>query len=342
MSKSLVLHKTGRKPVFKLEERPTSAPGPGQLLVEVHTAGVNFADVLMAQGLYPDTPDLPAVPGYEIAGIVKETGEGCSIKPGERVVSMTYFGGYTDEMIIDENRVVRVPGNLSFEESASIPVNYVTAAIALIDMCRVREGDWVLIHSGAGGVGRLALQIAKSKGANTIATIGSDDKIDTVKQAGADYAVNYREKDFRSETQQITGGRGVDCILDPIGGRNLIRDFSCLVPSGRVVLFGLADIMKDGRPSRMGGLKAFVKSLRFSPMLLMNRNNGVFGLNVIKYFNPNGIERLMEHLKEGINLAAQGKIAPKIGGTYELRNADEALNALSSRKTVGKLILKCR
>jgi NADPH:quinone reductase-like Zn-dependent oxidoreductase len=342
MAKSLVLYKTGKKPVFKLEERKSGTPGADQLLVEVHAAGVNFADVLMAQGFYPDTPELPAVPGYEIAGIVKQAGKNCKMKKGERVASMTYFGGYTDEIIIPEGQAVKVPKNISFEEAASIPVNYVTAAISLIDMGRVREGDWVLIHSGAGGVGRLALQIAKSLGAVTIATVGSDAKMKTVREAGADYVLNYREKDFRTETQKITKGRGVDCILDPIGGRNLIRDFSCLVPSGRVILFGLADIMKEGKPSRIGGLKAFVKSLRFSPMLLMNRNNGVFGLNIIKYFSPNAIERLNEHLNEGMKLAGQGKIVPKIGGTFRLEDAPDALLELSSRKTVGKLILKCR
>ena len=342
MAKSLVLYKTGKKPVFKLEESKSGTPGSDQLLVDVSAAGVNFADVLMAQGLYPDTPELPVVPGYEIAGVVKQAGKNCKTKKGERIASMTYFGGYTDEIIIPEGQAVKIPKNISFEEAASIPVNYVTAAIALIDMGRVRKGDWVLVHSGAGGEGRLALQIAKSLGAITIATVGSDAKIKTVREAGADYVLNHREKDFRAETQRITKGRGVDCILDPIGGRNLIRDFSCLVPAGRVVLFGLADIMKEDKPSRIGGLKAFVKSLRFSPMLLMNRNSGVFGLNVIKYLNPNAIDRLNEHFNEGMKLAGQGKIVPMIGGTFRLEDAQDALTELSSRKTVGKLILRCR
>jgi NADPH:quinone reductase-like Zn-dependent oxidoreductase len=342
MRKSMVLHKTGRKPLFRLEENETVKPKGNDILIEVHTAGINFADVLMAQGLYPDAPELPSIPGYEIAGFVKETGKGTRFNKGDRVVALTYFGGYTDEIIIHEEQAILLPKTLTLEEAVTIPVNYVTAAIALIDMCRVREGDWVLVHGGAGGVGRLALQIAKTLGAKTIATVGSAVKFKTAKEAGADYVVNYREKDFRTEVQKITRGRGADCILDPIGGRNLIRDFGCLVPSGRVVLFGLADIMKEGKASRIGGLTAFVKSLRFSPMLLMNRNNGVFGLNVLKYFGTRAEERLQAHLREGIALAAKKKIIPLIGGSYKLEDAQCALIELASRKTVGKLILKCR
>lgn len=342
MGKAMVLHKTGKRPVFTLEEKTLGKLKGKDIIVDVHAAGINFADVLMSHGMYPDAPALPAIPGYEIAGVVREAGKGSRFKKGDHVASLTYFGGYTDEIILEDEQAIPIPKSLSFEEAASIPVNYVTAAIALVDMCRVREGDWVLVHGGAGGVGRLALQIAKSHGAKAIATVGSNGKFKTAKEAGADFVINYREKDFRAEVHKITGGRGADCILDPIGGRNLIRNFSCLVPSGRVVLFGLADIMKEGKGSRIGGLTAFVKSLRFSPMLLMNRNNGVFGLNVLKYFGTKAEERLREHLHEGMELAGKKKIVPLIGGNYKLEDVNCALYELASRKTVGKLILKCR
>ncbi len=342
MSKENVLIKSGKKFRFEMREKPEPELPENGIIVEVHAAGVNFADVMMSLGIYPDAPKLPAAPGYEVAGIVSEAGRKSEFKKGDRVGAFSHFGGYTDTIALQDKQVVKLPKSLPFEKAAAIPVNYSTAAVALLEMGRVKKDDWVLIHGGAGGVGSLAIQLAKLEKAKVIATVGSDAKFKAVKKLGADKAVNYREENFSEKALDITGRKGVDIILDPIGGRNLKKSFSCLALTGRVILFGLADAVKNGKASKPALIRAFLKSLKFSPMLLMNENHGIYGLNMVNFFGSPAEDMIRDILARGMKHAASGKLDVNIGGTYPLENAQDALRDLLSRKTRGKLILKCR
>jgi len=335
-----MLKKMGRRPRFDMAEIQTGPPAERQVAIEVKAAGVNFAEVLMVHGLYMDAPRTPFIPGYEVAGIVKEAGKKSGYKKGDRVAALTNFGGWAKEIVLDDKQVVKVPASISFAEAASIPVNYTTAAVALKEMCRIRKDDWVLVHGGAGGVGRMALQIAKATGAGTIATVGYDEKKKTAEEAGADHVINYRKESFVEQVNMITGNRGVDCILDPVGGKNLKKDSACLAPTGTIILFGLAAIFKNGRPSRFRLLRAFFRSLTHSPMLLMDKNQGIFGVNMLKFFGSSAEDIIQSHFKTGIESAAKKKIKPLIHKTYPLEEAPLALDELKGGKTVGKIILK--
>ncbi|MBN2135256.1 MAG: zinc-binding dehydrogenase [Acidobacteria bacterium] len=342
MAKRMLLTRMGKKPVIKTEIFEIKEVPSKSVHIAVSYAGVNFADVLMALGLYPDAPKPPAVPGYEIAGKVLQAGKGSIFKKGDSVAAFTKFGGYSDEVILSDDQVIKLPAAMDLKTAAAVPVNYTTAALALKSMARVRKDDWVLIHAGSGGVGTLAIQIAKTEGAKVITTVGSQVKIKTAKNNGADYVINYREQRFEEEVLKITNNRGVDIILDPIGGKILKKDFACLSDTGRVILFGLSDMLKNGKGSKLGLASSFFKSLAFSPMLLMNRNAGIFGLNMLEFFGSPREQVIKDYLSEGINAVAKGKIKINIGAEYNLEDVYQAHLDLLSRKTIGKSVLKCR
>lgn len=341
MPKEMKLIKAGSGFRFEMAEKAQGKlPMNGARLRVVH-AGVNFADVMMSLGAYPDAPKLPATPGYEIAGIVIEAGRKSAYKKGDRVAAFTHFGGYTDEVTLLDSQLVRLPRGLDMATAAAIPVNYATAALALHGMARVKKNDRVLIHGGGGGVGSLAVQIAKEAGAEVIATVGSDAKKRFVKSLGADNAVNYCKDEFDKNVLKITSGSGVDIILDPIGGKNLKRDFACLAQAGRVILFGITDTLKNGKADKLGLAKAFFRSLKFSPLLLMERNAGIYGLNMLEIFGSPAEDTISAYLDEGLKKAASGKLKVTIGGKYKLEEADKAVRDLLSRQMTGKLILEC-
>jgi NADPH2:quinone reductase len=342
MSKRMMLTHSGKKPIFHLQHVNPSRVNKDDVEVEVHYAGVNFADVMMSLGLYPDAPKLPEVPGYEIVGKVVNAPKNSKFKVGDNVTAFTIFGGYTDYAILKEKQIIKIPKGVDLKEAVAIPVNYTTAAVALKNMGRINQGDWVLIHGGAGGVGVMAIQIARNSGANVIATVSTEDKAKIAKKIGADFVINYQKEHFEERALEITKMQGVDIILDPIGGKILKKDFACLAPTGRVILFGLADILRNGKGSKVRLTKSFFKSLAFSPMLLMNRNAGIYGLNMLKFFGSNRETIIREHLKEGLSAIAKKQLKIIIGGEYDLEDVQRALTDLLTRKTIGKLILKCR
>lgn len=342
MPKSLVLIKSGRKPEFALQEQRARALQPHEIRVEVHYAGINFADVMMMLGMYPDAPKLPAAPGYEIAGVITEAGDEASLRPGDRVVGSTMFGGYTEEVVVPASNVVSLPDSVGLDAAVTLPVNYLTAAVALIDMCRVRTGDRVLVHGGAGGVGRMALHIAKAHGAETFATVSSNEKFEIAKEAGADYIINYKTQDFAAEINGITKDYGVDIILDPVGGKTFTHGTTCLTSGGRIVLFGLAAGVAGGKRSLWRLSRAFFRTLRFAPMPLMNHNIGVYGLNLRNYPNAFTRPRLIKYLQQAVQATAAGKLKTLVHRVYPLADGQQALEELASGTTVGKIILDCR
>lgn len=341
MPKSLVLLKAGSHAQFEFREQ-TFPPLPvTSARVQVHFAGINFADALMMLGMYPDAPKLPAAPGYEIAGVVTEAGSECKFKPGARVAGMTIFGGYAEEVIVEASQLAAVPDGVTLEEAVSLPVNYMTAAVALHDMARIRAGDRVLVHGGAGGVGRMALQIAKQEGAETYATVSTPEKFEVAKEAGADYIINYKTQSFPDEIRGITKGKGIDIVLDPVGGKNLYLDAKCLAPGGTIILFGLAGAVTKKKKSTLNLVKAFMRSLGLSPMLLMNRNIGIYGLNLLKYSKPQTAAALANYLRTALASLASGELKALVSRTYPLAEAKDALEFILSGKSTGKLVLRC-
>src|SRR5881409_1061597 len=237
--RSVWITRTGPPEVLEVRDGPDPVPGPGQVLVRVRASGVNFADVSARLGLYPDAPPRPCVVGYEVAGTVERLGPGADgvLAAGRRVVALTRFGGYAEAVAVPTAQIFPLRDAMSFEEAAAIPVNYLTAVLMLRHFGNVKRGERVLVHAAAGGVGMAAIQLCRIAGAEVIGT-ASAAKHAQLREAGVAHAIDYRTQDFESEVRRVTGGRGVDIVLDATGAFR--KSYRTLAPLGRLVCFGLS------------------------------------------------------------------------------------------------------
>ena len=235
-----VIQRHGPPDVFAMRDVPVPEPGTGELRIRVRASGVNFADILARMGLYPDAPPPPLVVGYEVSGHVDRLGEGViGMSEGDQVVALTRFGGYSESVVVPATLTYRVPPDLSDAEAAAFPVNYLTAALALYRMAALNAGDVVLIHNAGGGVGIAATQLARLRRATVIGT-ASAFKHAALRSFGVEHAIDHQHANIAHEVMKITKGRGVDVILDPIGGRSFQSSYRMLAPLGRLILLGLS------------------------------------------------------------------------------------------------------
>lgn len=245
----VVIPRYGSPDVLTLHEAPDPVPREREVRIVVSAAGVNFADILARLGLYPDAPKPPVVVGYEVSGIVDAIGPGVTThRAGDRVVALTRFGGYADRAVVPDVFAFPVPAGLSDLEAAAIPVNYLTALIALYRMANLAAADTVLIHGAGGGVGIAATQLARMRGATVIGT-ASAAKHAAIAAQGVQHAIDYRTADVAAEVSRLTNGRGVDVVLDPIGGRSFAESYRLLAPLGRLVIYGVSSIAPGERRS---------------------------------------------------------------------------------------------
>ncbi len=329
--------KIGGPEVLELRDAPDPTPGPGQVRIRVAAAGVNFADVLARMGLYPDAPKLPAVVGYEVAGTIDAVGEGVTnLAPGARVLSLTRFGGYSDMVVVPAVQVAPVPEGLSFEKAAAIPVTYLTAWLMLIHLGNLRRGERVLIHAAAGGVGQAAVQLAKWRGAEIFGT-ASPGKHARLREAGVAHPIDYTSQDFEAEVKRTTGGRGVDLIIDAVGGESFRKSYRSLAPLGRLFLFGVSSMAPGEKRSLVAAARGLISMPAFRPIGLMNDNRGVFGVNLGHLWDRAG--ELKEMLVEILKLVEAGQLDPIVDATYPFDRAAEAHRHLQSRKNFGKVLL---
>ena len=330
---AVFIEKFGGPEVLRLRSVPCLDPREGEIRVAVKAAGVNFADLMMRMGLYPEAPKPPFVPGYEIAGTVLKVGSGVvNVKPGDRVVAGMQFGGYVTEVVINAQTARLIPPRISEIEAAAIPVNFLTAAIALEDMARVRVGDRVLVQNAAGGVGVAALQLACLAGAEVTGLVGSEAKKKTVLELGGPGARAFTYAEFAENRDRF------DVILDPAGGETLKRNIARLSPTGRIVNFGVATMVSGSRRSIPRTVAALLKTPILTPFRLMMSNTGVFGLNLLKIFQQDpelasrALDRMLAHV-------AAGRLRPIVGKTFPLAQAGEAQEYLRSRANIGKVVL---
>ncbi len=340
--KAVVLTGTGGYDVLQVQERPDPPVGPGEVRIAVKAAGINFADTMARVGLYPDAPKPPCVLGYEVAGEVESVGDGVSeFKVGDRVVGGTRFGGQAELVTVPEVQAFALPADLSFEQGAAIPVNYGTAYAALIMMGSLRKGDRVLIHAAAGGVGISATQIARNVGAEIFGT-ASPSKHEAIRAQGVDHPIDYRAQDFEAETMRITGGEGVDLVIDALGPTSFRKDYRLLRSGGRLVMYGLSEGTKDGKRD----ILAMLKSLASMPtatmpwwksLLIMNENKGVFGLNMLKWWDAEGnLDRVLDPLTEDLEA---GRLQPVVAEAFPFDRAGDAHKFIAERRNVGKVVL---
>ncbi len=332
-----VIPRHGPPDVFEMRESADPVPGDGQLRVRVRAAGVNFSDILGRLGLYPDAPKPPFVAGYEVAGHVDGTGRDVTgFGDGDRVVAITPFGGYTDTIVIAAEHAYHVPDALSDAEAAAFPVNYLTAAVALYRMAALSSGETVLIHNAGGGVGIAATQLARLRRATVIGT-ASPHKHAALRTFGVEHAIDYRIANVPDEVRKLTRGRGVDVILDPIGGHSFLASYRMLAPLGRLVIFGLSAAAPGERRNLWKAFRAWSSLPRFNPMSMINRNRGVFGLHIGHLWEERKqLAPLMEMLLSELRA---GRLKPVVARTFPLDRAADAHRYIQSRQNIGKVVL---
>ncbi len=319
---------------LRLEERPTPAPGPGQILVAVEAIGVNFSDILSRRGLNPEAPPLPYVPGYEAAGRVAAVGRNVtSVKAGDAVTTLLTRGGYADHVLAGEESVFHRPHGMSAEIGAALPVQALTAWFALFETGTVRPGDRVLVHAAAGGVGSLAVQMALNAGATVFGTAGSAEKIQHLAAAGVQHPIHYAERDYADEVRRITNGEGVDIVLDSLGGSHIARGMKLLRTGGRLATFGYA----AQTSGRLGMILGFLSMKMLSSALLLRDSHGITGINMLKLGgDPRKIRTRMEDV---FDLWSEDVLKPHVGARFPLEDAARAHEAVEGRAVTGKVLL---
>lgn len=335
--RAIVTTRNGDVGVMKVETRPDPAPGRGEVLVRVKAAGLNFADILARQGLYPDAPPKPCVMGYEVSGTIEAVGEGVPQDPiGKPVFALTRFGGQAELVAVPLTQVFEKPDQLSFEQAAAIPVNYLTAWALLVTMGGLKKGEAVLIHNAGGGVGLAALDIAKHLGAKTYGT-ASASKHEFLKSRGLDHSIDYRNQDWLAELRNLTENRGVELVIDPLGGSSWKKSYRALRSTGRMGVFGMSTASANGILGKLRALKALAQTPRFNPLSLMNRNRGVFGLNLGHLWGE--AEKIADWTEEIMRGVAEGWIQPHVDRAFPFAQVAEAHRYIEARKNIGKVML---
>ena len=340
--RAVVITRHGGPDVLRVEERPDPAVNAGEVRIAVRASGINFADLMARSGVYPDAPKPPSVVGYEVAGEVESVGDGVEgYAVGDRVVAGTRFGGYAELVSVPvEGQVLRLPDSLSFEQGAAIPVNYATAYAGFVIMGGIRKGDRVLIHAAAGGVGIAATQVAKDVGAEIFGT-ASASKHDAIRGQGVHHAIDYRSTDFADEVMKITNGEGIDVVMDAVGPSSFKRSYSVLRQGGRLIMFGLSEVQTGEKRDLPAVLKGLVRMPMatmpwWKSLSVMNENKGVFGLNMLSWWDREGLARALEPLEAGV---ASGAYVPVVAEAFPFDRAADAHRFIGEGKNVGKVVL---
>ena len=335
--RQIVIPKYGSVSVFRIEEKPDPQPGKDEVLIRVKASGINFADILARRGLYPDAPKLPMVVGYEVSGVVESVGEGADENlKGREVLAMTRFHGYSDAVAVPVTQIFEKPNSLSFEQVAALPVNYLTAYQLLITMGALKKEESVLIHNAGGGVGLAALDIAKKIGATTYGT-ASFGKHDFLKQRGLDHAIDYRTKDWLQKLKELTNGKGVELVIDPLGGTSWKKSYRALRATGRLGMFGISTATESGLGAKLSLLKVALQMPWFNPIGLMNTNKSAFGVNLGQMWGEaKKISRWMQEILDGVE---EGWVQPRVDKVFPFGKAGEAHAYIEARKNIGKVVL---
>ena len=306
-----------------VEEVPSPAAGKGEVRIDVHAAAVNFPDLLIIQNKYQFKPPLPFSPGGEVAGVVREVGAGVTaIKPGDRVLATTMWGGFAEEVAVDESRVAPIPDAMDFATAAAFFMAYGTSHHALVDRAHLKAGETLVVLGAAGGVGLAAVEIGKVLGARVIACASADDKLEVCKEHGADEVINYAREDLKERMKELTRGSGADVVYDPVGGQLSEAALRSTAWEGRFLVVGFA-----------GG---DIPRIPLNLVLLK-------GCQIVGVFWGSFIAREPEknraNLAELVRWFEEKKIRPHISETFPLERAADALNAMAARKVKGKVVL---
>jgi len=317
------VHAWGEPETMSLEEIEKPAPGPDQVRIRNHAAGLNFFDILQVQGKYQIKPPFPFTPGAEVAGVVDAVGAGVSkFAVGDRVLSITHGGGMAEYSLGRAGMTFTIPDGMDFPEAAAFPIVYHTSIFALRERARLRAGEWLLVHAGASGVGMSAIQLGRAFDARVMATAGSVEKLEFARSLGAEQVINYSDAGWVDQVKQLTGGRGADVIYDPVGGDIFDLSTKCLASGGRLLVIGFA----SGRIPTIAANRILIKDIAIVGALW-----GTYAAAHPEYMG--------EAQRALAELYAKGAIAPPKPASYRLDQAPAALRDLANRKILGKAAL---
>lgn len=339
--RAVVLTGTGGPERMEVGRRPDPVPGAGEVRVAVRAAGVNFADLLARRGLYPDAPATPCVLGYEYAGDVDRLGDGVEgIEIGQPVFGPVMFGGQAELVVVPAEQAMPLPEGFGYAEAAALPVTYCTAIAALVVIGGLREGQRVLIHAAAGGVGTAATQIARDIGAEIFGT-ASAAKHEAIRAQGVDHAIDYLGSDFEHEVNELTGGEGVDLVIDATGPTAFRKDYRLLRDGGRLVMFGLSELEGSRGFVSPAGMRALLKmpfatAPWWKSLAVISENKAVGGLNLLDWWKREGLGRLAGLLEGYLE---RGVIDPVVAREFGFDEAPEAHRYIEERRNVGKVLL---
>ncbi|HUH83512.1 MAG TPA: zinc-binding dehydrogenase [Stellaceae bacterium] len=338
MMRQVWITRHGPPDVLALREGEVPSPGAGELLIAVAAAGVNFADIMARRGVYPDAPKPPCVVGYEVAGEVAALGPGVTqFAVGQKVASLTRFGGYSSHVAVPEGQAFALPPGLDAAHGAALPLTYLTAYQLVIAMGRLGAGETVLVHSAGGSVGLAAIDLARIVGAEVIG-VASAGKHEFLRSRGVTRLVDGRAEDLVARVKALTEGRGVDLALDANGGRSWRRSYECLAPLGRLGVFGFAEAAaRPGRWLPMLTAAAGVPWLRLTPLALMNANHGLFGVNLGHLWGEAATVR--RWLGDILRWQAEGRINPVVDRAFPFAEAAAAHAYIEARRNIGKVLL---
>jgi NADPH:quinone reductase len=308
---------------LKLEEVEDPEPGPGEVVVEVEAAALNFFDILLCKGEYQERPETPFTPGGEVSGTISAVGEGVDLKEGLRVIATPFpSGGYAEKVAVPaENGVFPIPDDMTSEAAAAMHVAYQSAHFGLHRRANLKEGETVLVHAGAGGIGSAAIQLARAAGARVFSTAGGPEKVEVCERLGAEVAVDYKEENFVDAVKEATDGRGAEVIFDPVGGEVFDLSRRCVAFEGRIVIVGFTSGSIADVPTNH----------------LLVKNYSVVGLHWGLY-NKVAPELVVETHEALVELYQNDEIDPLIFKSVPFEEVPEALGLLGSRKTYGKLV----
>jgi NADPH2:quinone reductase len=323
---------------FELREKQNPEPKSDEVLIKSEGFGLNFADVMARLGLYPACPPLPAVVGYENVGIIVKVGaEISSVKVGDRVLAFTRFGGYADHIISKENALVKISSQLSVGEATALATQYITAWYAVNESAVLHEGDNVLVHAAAGGVGTALVQLLKMKKCVVFGTASKPEKLEYLSSLGVDYPINYKSNDYVEEIKKLGFNKKIDLALNPIGADYVKKDIGLLRSGGREILFG-ASKFTDAKNifQKISVLLSFGK---VKPMDLLGQSKSLIGLNMLEIADhkPAVFQR---GLMEVIAMADKGLIKPTVAKEFDHTEIAQAHEYLGSRDSIGKVAVK--
>ncbi len=321
---AIEISEPGGPEVLRAVERPIPEPGPGEVLVRVEAAGVNRPDIMQRLGKYPPPPGASDIPGLEIAGVVERVSGAGRWRVGDRVCALVAGGGYAEYCVAPAVQCLPIPAGMEALAAAAIPETYFTVWTNLFQDGRLQPGEHVLVHGGAGGIGSTAIQLARALGCTVYATAGSEEKRRVCERIGASVAINYRERDFVEGVMSATGGRGVDVVLDVMGGDYLPRNIRCLRHRGRLVQVGL-----------IGGSKG-----ELDLGAVLRKHLTIMG-STLRPRSPEEKGAIARELEARVwPLLERGEVAPIVHATFPLAGASEAHRLLESGRAMGKLVLR--